>query len=119
MDRKISTPTAPKLTDMYGNPIASNRGAQGTYQIRILIPKKSSSFIIGKGGVGIKRIMNTTESNVQLGEDSDPYNTQERTVTINSSTVKNCVLVKNNLFNYYYYYYYYYWYIILLLLIYF
>jgi transcription antitermination factor NusA-like protein len=78
---------------MYGNPTATNRGANGTYQIRVLIPKAAASYVIGKSGAEIKRMSELSGSKIQLGEESDPFNTKERTVTFNSQTVRGSVLV--------------------------
>lgn len=70
-----------------------NRGPQGTYQIKVLIPKVASAAIIGKGGSVIKRMSEVSGARYQLGDEMDPYNTKERIVTITSLTVHNLVMV--------------------------
>ena len=79
---------------MYGNPlVAANRGPQGTYQIKILIPKTASASIIGRSGVVIRRMAEVSNCKIQLGNENDPFNTKERIVTLNSAAVPNLVLV--------------------------
>lgn len=86
-------PGAPNMgVDMYGNPIASNRGSNGSFQVRVLIPKVASGTLIGKGGSVIKQMSEISGSKMQLGDESDPLNTRERVVILNSPTVESAVL---------------------------
>jgi hypothetical protein len=81
-------------TDAYGNPLpAVNRGPQGTFQIRVLIPKNASAAIIGRKGSVIQRMGEVSSCKFQLGEENDPFNTRERILIINSMTVEHLVLV--------------------------
>lgn len=86
-----------------GNDKKSNNGskedspnaqrAQSTYQIKVLIPKNASAAIIGKGGSTIKRMSEFSGARYQLGDESDPFNTKERVVTITSLSIANLVKV--------------------------
>lgn len=86
--------------DHLGNPIPQpNRGPQGTYQIKVLIPKMASASIIGKGGAVIKRMTEVSGARYQLGDEADPFNTKERVVTISSLSVNNLVAGAQTLMN--------------------
>lgn len=88
---------SPQMLDMYGNPIApANRGPQGSFLIRVLIPKIASAAIIGKGGSVIKHMAELSGCKFQLGDESDPFNTKERIVTITGPTVPSIVTVSNS-----------------------
>lgn len=79
---------------MYGNPVPSvNRGSQGTFLIRVLIPKGAAAAIIGRKGAVIQRMGEMSSCRLQMGDESDPYNTRERILMINSTSVQNLVLV--------------------------
>ena len=65
----------------------------GTYTIRVLIPKIASAAVIGKGGVVIKRMSEQSGCRFQLGEENDPFNTNERIVTITGTTSPSVVTV--------------------------
>lgn len=65
----------------------------GTYTIRVLIPKIASAAVIGKGGVVIKRMSEQSGCRFQLGEENDPFNTNERIVTITGTTSASVVTV--------------------------
>eukprot|EP01031_Cornospumella_fuschlensis_P033418 gene33418-40426_t len=91
-DRKPNSGGPPPV-DMYGNPIPpANRGANGTFQIKVLIPRTASAAIIGKGGAVIKQMAEHSNCKFQLGDENDPFNTKERVVIINSTAVPNLVL---------------------------
>lgn len=85
---------------MYGNPVASNRGPNGSFQIRVLIPKIASGILIGKSGSVIKQMSEISGCKMQLGDEADPYGTKERVVIINGPAVQNCVLVLLTYLNY-------------------
>jgi len=85
--------------DMYGNPLTTNRGPQGLLQIRILIPKIASGVLIGRQGSIIKQMSDLSSCKIQLGDEADPFETRERIVVINSSSVANVVLVSFNFFS--------------------
>ena len=94
---RIADPPEKKASvDTYGNPTApANRGgSQGLYQIRILIPRIASAAIIGRKGAVIQRMGEVSNCKFQLGDENDPYNTKERILVINSSTVANLVTVR-------------------------
>eukprot|EP01033_Poteriospumella_lacustris_P000209 gene209-141_t len=63
----------------------------GTYTIRVLIPKIASAAVIGKGGVVIKRMSEQSGCRFQLGEENDPFNTNERIVTITGTSSPSVV----------------------------
>ena len=78
---------------MMGNPIpAPNRTVTGSYLIRVLVNKMASGHLIGKGGSVIKHMAEISGCRLTLGDDSDTYNTGERTVVLNSHDVKSLVL---------------------------
>ncbi len=79
---------------MYGNPIPpGNRTANGSFQMKVVIPKIASASIIGKGGCVIKHMSEVSGCKYQLAEESDPYNTRERIVTITAMAVPNLISV--------------------------
>lgn len=85
-----------KRTPDYGNPAGSthnNRGANGSFVVRVLVPKHSSASIIGKGGSVIKRMTELSGCRFQLGEEADPYNSNERIVTVTGPTSTHVVTV--------------------------
>jgi len=91
-DKKPNS-NVPQSMDMYGNTLpAANRGPLGTYQIKVVIPKTASASIIGRSGTVIRRMAEVSNCKFQLSDENDPFNTKERIVTINSSTVANLVL---------------------------
>jgi hypothetical protein len=49
--------------------------------------------MIGKGGSVIKRISEMTACRIQLGDEADPYGTNERIVSISSGSVPSLVQV--------------------------
>lgn len=59
----------------------------------MLIPKVASAAVIGKSGSVIKRMSEQSSCRYQLGEENDPYNTNERIVTITGSASQNVVMV--------------------------
>ena len=71
----------------------------GTYTIRVLIPKIASAAVIGKGGVVIKRMSEQSGCRFQLGEENDPFNTNERIVTITGTSSPSVVTVKTYFLN--------------------
>ena len=79
---------------MYGQPLPSNRGPMGTIQIRVLIPKVASGVLIGRQGSVIKQMSEMSNCKIQLGEETDPFDTKERIVIINSAAVPSVVLVR-------------------------
>ena len=72
---------------------ACNRGSDGSYQVRLLIPRGASGVLIGKGGAIIKQMTDHSHCKMQLGDEKDPYNTNERIFIINSSSVTNLASV--------------------------
>lgn len=96
-DKKPQVGGMPPL-DMYGMPIPpANRTRNGSFQIKVLIPKNASACVIGRQGSVIKQLSETSNCKFQLGDDSDPYDTRERVVAISSTTVDNLVLGTQNL----------------------
>eukprot|EP00981_Chlorochromonas_danica_P009715 scaffold2799_cov159-Ochromonas_danica.AAC.32 len=86
--------------DMYGMPIPpANRTRNGSFQIRVLIPKNASACVIGRQGSVIKQLSESSGCKFQLGDDTDPYETRERVVAISSSTVDSLVLGAQTLMN--------------------
>lgn len=71
----------------------------GTYTIRVLIPKIASAAIIGKGGSVIKRMSEQSGCRYQLGEENDPFNTNERVVTITGASSVSVVSVSRSVFS--------------------
>ncbi len=59
----------------------------------MLIPKVASAAVIGKSGSVIKRMSEQSSCRYQLGEENDPFNTNERIVTITGSASQNVVMV--------------------------
>ena len=91
IDKKSTSPGV----DAYGQPIPMpGRNALGQYQIQVLIPKTASASLIGKGGATVKRMTEITSCKYQFGDESDPFGTKERIVTIFCASVPNLVLVK-------------------------
>ncbi len=89
--------TTPSV-DAYGNPVPPvNRGPQGAYQVRVLIPKIASAAIIGRKGAVIQRMGEQSNCKFQLGEENDPYGTRERILSISSPVVENLVLVRRKI----------------------
>ena len=54
--------------------------------LKILIPTNASGVIIGKSGAAIKSMSELCGCHLQLGDSSDPYQTNERVLTIASKT---------------------------------
>lgn len=77
---------------MYGSPTPSvNRSLNGSFQIKVLIPKNAAASIIGKGGAVIKHMTEVSGCKFQLGDENDPYNTRERLVVLTASAVTHLV----------------------------
>lgn len=72
----------------------------GSYTIRVLIPKIASAAVIGKGGSVMKRMSEQSGCRYQLGEENDPYNTNERIVTITGTASPSVVNVSSIIFIY-------------------
>jgi len=78
--------------DPYGNPNPHpNRAANGLHQIKLIIPKNASGTLIGKGGIIIKHMSDSTSCKMQLGDESDPFGTNERLFFVQSSSVAQLV----------------------------
>jgi hypothetical protein len=65
---------------------AANRGPDGSFQIRLLIPRASAGVLIGKGGAIIKQMIDQSHCRMQMGEEADPYSTNERILILNASS---------------------------------
>lgn len=97
LEKKVNAHGAQQF-DMYGNALpptgqSANRNAQGSYQMKVLIPKIASAAIIGKGGCVVKKMSDISGCRYQLGDENDPFNTRERIVTVSATSVSNLVLV--------------------------
>ena len=79
-------------------PQASNRGPDGSFQVRLLIPRIASGVMIGKGGVIIKAMIERSQCKIQLGEEADPFNTNERPLVFNASSIQALIAVKKKLY---------------------
>jgi hypothetical protein len=73
---------------------AANRGPDGSFQIRLLIPRPSAGVLIGKGGAIIKRMIEQSHCRMQMGEEADPYNTNERIFILNASSTHELANVR-------------------------
>lgn len=82
----------------FGKPQPALR-PNGSYTIRVLIPKIASAAIIGKGGSVIKRMSEQSGCRYQLGEENDPFTTNERIVTITGTASPSVVNVSFKFFN--------------------
>ena len=65
--------------------------------LKILIPTNASGVIIGKSGAAIKSMSELCGCHLQLGDSSDPYQTNERVLTIASKTgnITNLIHVRS------------------------
>ena len=61
--------------------------------MRVLIPNAAAGVMIGRAGAVIKRLSEVTSCKMQLGDMTDPFNTKERIMIINSSVDTNLVEV--------------------------
>jgi len=78
--------------DAFGNPNPHpNRAANGLHQIKLIIPKTASGTLIGKGGIIIKHMSDSTSCKMQLGDESDPFGTNERLFFVQSASVAHLV----------------------------
>jgi len=78
--------------DAFGNPNPHpNRAANGLHQIKLIIPKNASGTLIGKGGIIIKHMSDSTSCKMQLGDESDPFGTNERLFFVQSASVAHLV----------------------------
>ena len=63
------------------------------HQIKLIIPKTASGTLIGKGGIIIKHMSDSTSCKMQLGDESDPFGTNERLFFVQSASVAHLVHV--------------------------
>ena len=87
--------------DMFGNlsvQVPPNRTPEGSYLVRLVVPRPAAGVLIGKGGAVIKQISEATSCKLQLGDEKDPYGTNERLFNVSSSTVQHLVEVLFTLF---------------------
>lgn len=81
---------------MFGNVLPPpNRTANGMYQIKLVIPKIASGNLIGKGGIVIKHMSDISSCKMQLGDEADPFGTNERIFIVQSTTIPFLVHVSN------------------------
>jgi predicted Zn-dependent protease len=52
----------------------------------LLIPHNSAGVLIGKGGAIIKQMIDRSQCRMQMGEEADPYHTNERVFVLNASS---------------------------------
>ena len=88
---KIAAALTEIVTRMYDGDASVSEGAAvvGTNiqkSLKILIPTNASGVIIGKSGAAIKSMSELCGCHLQLGDSSDPYQTNERVLTIASKT---------------------------------
>ena len=89
---KIAAALTEIVTRMYDGDASANDGAGagvGTNiqkSLKILIPTNASGVIIGKSGAAIKSMSELCGCHLQLGDSNDPYQTNERVLTIASKT---------------------------------
>lgn len=75
-------------SDVFGNPLPSpgnqHSGGSGTNNmvVKLLIPTGASGIVIGKHGAAIKNMSDVSGCHMQLGDSKDPFNTNERVLTI-------------------------------------
>lgn len=79
--------------DNFGNPLGMTRASTGPLHIRILIPKAASGVLIGRQGTVIKHMSEISNCKIQLGDESDPFETKERMVLVTGPTIGNVVQV--------------------------
>lgn len=61
-------------------------------EFRCLIPAAASGALIGRGGVIIKQMGESSQCRLKVGEQrGDPYDTKERILTVTGSTIPNIV----------------------------
>lgn len=69
----------------------------GINSIRISIPHSCGGALIGTGGANVKRINQSTSCIIRCADSSDPYNIDERLVTIVSAIDENVLAVETPL----------------------
>lgn len=69
------------------------RAHQLNLQIKVLIPKPSSSTVIGKHGAVIRRLSELSGCRFTLGDESDPYGTRERIVSVQGTSTSTLTTV--------------------------
>ena len=100
---KIAAALTEIVTRMYDGDASANDGTGagvGTNiqkSLKILIPTNASGVIIGKSGAAIKSMSELCGCHLQLGDSSDPYQTNERVLTIASKTgnITNLIHVRS------------------------
>jgi len=102
---KIAAALTEIVTRMYDGDTSANDGTGagvGTNiqkSLKILIPTNASGVIIGKSGAAIKSMSELCGCHLQLGDSSDPYQTNERVLTIASKTgnITNLIHVRRTM----------------------
>jgi len=61
------------------------------FRLRCLIPFSAAGVVIGKGGDHIRQIRQLYNCRMRVGENSDPYNTRERLITLQAEAIEPIV----------------------------